>query len=331
VSCQPARHRVLPERRACCADYDPEAGSRSAARRPRTLSQPPWNRRTPRHSGLHLHRGQAPTNHRARRSRLLPTDPRSPSSAGSHRYGGACWPALMGRRTRRCRLRPRDLWLPTSSGFREYGVEPDPVRLDRHGIRLLPRDLGFLGSAGSCQPEGGLGPRARRKRRPSPRGRRQHDRPGCWHGEANWCPAGRPVRRRPRPPADRQRRAWRGHLRVWRGRLVAGAGWPQSREGRRSPWLEGLGPEPGGLRGVGTGPRGQRPRPMWAEERCRPQRIDQKSTSTSAVAASSAGLSTAAPMPIFSLIFFSSSLARSGLSRRKFRAFSRPWPSWSLS
>ena len=92
-----------------------------------------------------------------------------------------------------------------------------------------------------------------------------------------------------------------------------------------------LGPGPGGLRGVGTVPRGQRRRQMWAEERCRPQRIDQKSTSTSAVAASSAGWSTVAPMPIFSLIFFSSSLARSGLSRRKFRAFSRPWPSWSLS
>jgi hypothetical protein len=34
-----------------------------------------------------------------------------------------------------------------------------------------------------------------------------------------------------------------------------------------------------------------------------------------------------APTPSFSLIFFSISLARSGLSRRKFLAFSLPWPS----
>ena len=38
-----------------------------------------------------------------------------------------------------------------------------------------------------------------------------------------------------------------------------------------------------------------------------------------------------APTPNFSLIFFSSSSARSGLSRRKARAFSLPWPSWSPS
>ena len=41
--------------------------------------------------------------------------------------------------------------------------------------------------------------------------------------------------------------------------------------------------------------------------------------------------STAGPMPSFSRIRFSSSLARSGLSRRKVRAFSLPWPSWSPS
>ena len=35
--------------------------------------------------------------------------------------------------------------------------------------------------------------------------------------------------------------------------------------------------------------------------------------------------------PSFSRILFSSSLARSGLSRRKLRAFSLPWPSWSPS
>src|SRR5690606_29603088 len=46
-------------------------------------------------------------------------------------------------------------------------------------------------------------------------------------------------------------------------------------------------------------------------------------------AAGSAGASTLAPTPSFSLIFFSSSLARSGLSRRNARAFSLPWPSWS--
>ncbi len=48
-------------------------------------------------------------------------------------------------------------------------------------------------------------------------------------------------------------------------------------------------------------------------------------------AAASAGLSTWGPMPSFSRIFFSISLARSGLSRRKVRAFSLPWPSWSPS
>ena len=41
--------------------------------------------------------------------------------------------------------------------------------------------------------------------------------------------------------------------------------------------------------------------------------------------------STCGPTPSFSRIFFSSSLARSGLSRRKVRAFSLPWPSWSPS
>ena len=41
--------------------------------------------------------------------------------------------------------------------------------------------------------------------------------------------------------------------------------------------------------------------------------------------------STRAPMPSFSLIRFSISSARSGLSRRKLRTFSLPWPSWSPS
>src|SRR5204863_6518745 len=46
---------------------------------------------------------------------------------------------------------------------------------------------------------------------------------------------------------------------------------------------------------------------------------------------SGASASRRGPTPSFSLIFFSISLARSGLSRRKFRAFSLPWPSWSPS
>jgi hypothetical protein len=41
-------------------------------------------------------------------------------------------------------------------------------------------------------------------------------------------------------------------------------------------------------------------------------------------AAASAGTSTRGPMLSFSLIFFSSSSARSGLSRRKAREFSLP-------
>ena len=53
----------------------------------------------------------------------------------------------------------------------------------------------------------------------------------------------------------------------------------------------------------------------------------QKSTTGPA----SAGASSLAPTPSFSLIFFSSSSARSGLSRRNARAFSLPWPSWSPS
>src|SRR5215471_3554609 len=46
---------------------------------------------------------------------------------------------------------------------------------------------------------------------------------------------------------------------------------------------------------------------------------------------SAASASRRGPTPSFSLIFFSISLARSGLSRRKFRAFSLPCPSWSPS
>jgi len=61
----------------------------------------------------------------------------------------------------------------------------------------------------------------------------------------------------------------------------------------------------------------------------RPQGSAQKSTGTSATG--SAGLSTCGPMPSFSLIFFSISSARSGLSLRKLRAFSLPCPSWSPS
>ena len=54
----------------------------------------------------------------------------------------------------------------------------------------------------------------------------------------------------------------------------------------------------------------------------------QNSTGTSAP---SAGASTRGPTPSFSLIRFSNSSARSGLSFRKVRAFSLPWPSWSPS
>src|SRR6185436_3689763 len=50
-----------------------------------------------------------------------------------------------------------------------------------------------------------------------------------------------------------------------------------------------------------------------------------------AAATGSAGLSACGPTPSFSLIFFSSSSARSGLSFRKVRAFSLPCPSWSPS
>jgi hypothetical protein len=51
--------------------------------------------------------------------------------------------------------------------------------------------------------------------------------------------------------------------------------------------------------------------------------------STGAGAASSA--SSLGPIPILSWMRFSMSLAMSGLSRRNFRAFSLPWPSWSPS
>ena len=46
---------------------------------------------------------------------------------------------------------------------------------------------------------------------------------------------------------------------------------------------------------------------------------------------SGASWSTCGPTPSFSRIFFSSSLARSGLSLRNLREFSLPWPSWSPS
>ena len=48
-------------------------------------------------------------------------------------------------------------------------------------------------------------------------------------------------------------------------------------------------------------------------------------------AAAAGSASRRGPTPSFSLIFFSISLARSGLSRRKVRAFSLPCPSWSPS
>ena len=49
----------------------------------------------------------------------------------------------------------------------------------------------------------------------------------------------------------------------------------------------------------------------------------------SSLAASSAGaLSSPVGMPSFCLMRFSISSAMSGLARRKFRAFSLPWPSW---
>ena len=49
------------------------------------------------------------------------------------------------------------------------------------------------------------------------------------------------------------------------------------------------------------------------------------------LALASVSASRRGPTPSFSLIRFSISLARSGLSRRKLRAFSLPWPSWSPS
>src|SRR5690606_8643702 len=59
-------------------------------------------------------------------------------------------------------------------------------------------------------------------------------------------------------------------------------------------------------------------------------RTGQKSTGTSAAGASPVA-SALGPTPSFSLVFFSISSARSGLSLRNFRAFSLPWPSWSAS
>src|SRR6478672_2873077 len=85
---------------------------------------------------------------------------------------------------------------------------------------------------------------------------------------------------------------------------------------------------------IARGPLARGRRGQGSFERC-PGRVvlvahgPQKSTGTSATG--SAGLSTCGPTPSFSLIFFSSSSARSGLSRRKVRAFSLPWPSWSPS
>ena len=60
-------------------------------------------------------------------------------------------------------------------------------------------------------------------------------------------------------------------------------------------------------------------------------RSGQKSTGTGSGTIGAPAESTRAPMPSFSLIFFSSSSARSGLSRRKLRTFSLPCPSWSFS
>ena len=73
--------------------------------------------------------------------------------------------------------------------------------------------------------------------------------------------------------------------------------------------------------------RPSRPRPPPPRRRAR----DQKSSTPIGSSDARAGLSTVGPTPSFSRIFFSSSLARSGLSLRKERAFSLPWPSWSPS
>jgi hypothetical protein len=58
------------------------------------------------------------------------------------------------------------------------------------------------------------------------------------------------------------------------------------------------------------------------------KRHAQKSTGAGS---GSASASSWAPMPSFSLIFFSTSAATSGFSRMNLRAFSLPWPSWSPS
>ena len=87
-----------------------------------------------------------------------------------------------------------------------------------------------------------------------------------------------------------------------------------------------VGPHPGNTLGLSQGGRGA------GQTVLRGLRFggthDQKSTGTSET---SAGWSTRGPTPSFSLIFFSISSARSGLSLRKLRAFSLPWPSWSPS
>ena len=239
----------------------------------------------------------APTARRARHRPASPQDPRSLASPAPRRRGRlTAARSVIGRR----RLLPRDL--PMGLG---PAVLPDSAR--RGGGRCSTSEGSSRRAAWSA------GARWRR---------------GRWVTDCvGYVGAGlRPVvlertrvRRLMRAPADG---AW-----VRPGGAVCGGPVPtlpaprarSSRaRARRSAW--------GRDRAAGAASSAWGPR-----RRCRPQRIDQKSTSTSAVAASSAGWSSVAPMPIFSLIFFSSSLARSGLSRRKFRAFSRPWPSWSLS
>jgi hypothetical protein len=246
---------------------------------------------------------------RLRRPSRLPRVRRFPRSVGLRRHRGGPSPTPLSRRSRCPRPLPKD---PRSRQFAEtsrHGTELGSTRTSR-GLHLLPlpRDRRHPQYAGSCRQ----------------------------HGELDSSPLCRRARRRLLLSVDRRRHG--------SGCLGSGGGrWPRASERQRvtgsrwSPRPGGLGPGPGVPREVATVPRGQRLR-RGAEERRRPrwgdrnpQGVDQKSTSTSAVAAASAGWSSVGPMPIFSLIFFSSSLARSGLSRKKFRAFSRPWPSWSLS
>ena len=173
--------------------------------------------------------------------------------------------------------------------------------------------------------------------------------PGCAAGSPP-RPGRRPRRRPARPPrtgraaarrARRGRRAWPA-CRAARWRLRA---WPvscveQDLAGHRL--RVGVRPSAPGRRRDRTAPQARRRpggrRPPVRRRRDQPVAASDRRRGSEVIDADrlvgqrrSAGASTVGPTPSFSRIRFSSSLARSGLSRRKARAFSLPWPSWSPS